>query len=185
MPQDSTLGCHASGRLAAGCSQNFSEDHTPICGKLPKQAGLHTAIYGSYHVGIAEKYRALLHRTQSLVLAALLFLINAYVCRGLFAMEYLRHMGSIEAAYIGISRYMLAHWHDYSWFPVWYAGIPAQNTYPPLLHWIVALVALLRGISPVHSHHWVTAIVRTHAAAKRIATGSFPGGDLLFRAVTL
>jgi hypothetical protein len=86
-----------------------------------------------------------------------LFLLNAYVCRGLFGVEYLRHMGSIEAAYIGISRYMLDHWRDFSWFPVWYAGIPAQNTYPPLLHWIVSLAALLRGISPAHAHHWVTA----------------------------
>ncbi len=88
----------------------------------------------------------------------MLFLINAYICRGLFGTEYLRHMGSIEAAYIGISRYMLAHWRDLSWFPLWYAGIPAQNTYPPLLHWIVALAAFLRGISPAHAHHWATAI---------------------------
>ena len=102
---------------------------------------------------------ALHRRAQSLLLAALLFLLNAYVCRGLFGVEYLRHMGSIEAAYIGISRYMLAHWWDFSWFPVWYAGIPAQNTYPPLLHWMVALAALLRGISPAHAHHWVTAIL--------------------------
>lgn len=84
--------------------------------------------------------------------------MNAYVCRGLFSMEYLRHMGSIEAAYIGISRYMLGHWHDFSWFPAWYAGIPAQNTYPPLLHWIVAMAALLRGVSPAHAYHWITAI---------------------------
>ncbi len=97
-------------------------------------------------------------RTASFALAAFLFLLNAYVCLGLFGMEYLRHMGSIEAAYIGISRYMLAHWRDFSWCPVWYAGIPAQNTYPPLLHWIVALAAWLRGISPAHAHHWVTAI---------------------------
>jgi hypothetical protein len=49
------------------------------------------------------------------------------------ATEYLRETGSIEAAYIGISRYMLADWRDYSWRPVWYPGIPAQNTYPPPL----------------------------------------------------
>ena len=113
---------------------------------------------GSYHEGIAANDRATLRRAQNVLLAALLFLMNAYVCRGLFGMEYLRHMGSIEAAYIGISRYMLAHWRDFSWFPLWYAGIPAQNTYPPLLHWMVALAALLRGISPAHAHHWVTAI---------------------------
>jgi hypothetical protein len=122
-------------------------------GRLPH--GLHL---GSYDVGIARNYSSLLRRAESPMLAASLFLLNAYMCRGLFGMEYLRHMGSIEAAYIGISRYMLAHWRDYSWFPVWYAGIPAQNTYPPLLHWMVALAALLRGISPAHAHHWVTAL---------------------------
>lgn len=102
--------------------------------------------------------RKIRQRAQILSLGALLFLVNAYVCRGLFGIEYLRHMGSIEAAYIGISRYMLDHWRDFSWFPAWYAGIPAQNTYPPLLHSIVAMVALLRGISPAHAHHWVTAV---------------------------
>lgn len=107
---------------------------------------------------IQSNHRAFVPRASSFLLAALLFLLNAYVCRGLFAVEYLRHMGSIEAAYIGLSRYMLAHWRDFSWFPVWYAGIPSQNTYPPLLHWMVALVALLRGISPAHAHHWVTAL---------------------------
>ncbi|MGP0072892.1 MAG: hypothetical protein ACLPWF_13285 [Bryobacteraceae bacterium] len=104
-------------------------------------------------------HRAFPLRTHCWLLAALLFVVNAYVCRGLFGIEYLRHMGSIEGAYIGISRYMLDHWRDFSWFPAWYAGIPAQNTYPPLLHWIVALAALLRGISLAQAHHWVTAIL--------------------------
>jgi hypothetical protein len=88
----------------------------------------------------------------------LLLLLNAYVCRRLFGVEYLRHMGSIECLYIGLSRYMIAHWRDFSWFPLWYGGIPAQNTYPPLLSWIVSLVALLRGISTAHAYHWVTAL---------------------------
>jgi hypothetical protein len=117
-----------------------------------------SAARDSYYVGIAVNHRAFLRRTQSFVLAALLFLLNAYVCGGLFGVEYLRHMGSIEGAYIGLSRYLLAHWHDFSWFPAWYAGIPAQNAYPPLLQWMVALVALLRGISPAHAYHWVTAL---------------------------
>lgn len=116
------------------------------------------AASGRYDVGIAPNQRALLRRTQSLLLPALLFLLNAYVCRGLFALEYLRHMGSIECLYIGLSRYMLAHWRDFSWFPVWYAGIPAQNTYPPLLPWTVSLVALLRGVSTAYAYHWVTAL---------------------------
>jgi hypothetical protein len=94
---------------------------------------------------------------KDIALGAFLFLVNFYVCRGLYSTEYLRHMGSIEAAYIGISRYAIAHWRDLSWFPLWYEGIPYQNTYPPLLHWTVALYAWARGISTAHAHHWVTA----------------------------
>ncbi len=111
-----------------------------------------------YHVSILSKQRAFVPRALTLFVAVLLFLLNAYVCRRLFGVEYLRDMGSIEAAYIGLSRYLLAHWRDFSWFPLWYAGIPAQNTYPPLLHWFVALVALLRGISTAHAYHWATAL---------------------------
>ena len=113
---------------------------------------------GRYHVSILSKQRAFGPRAQSLFLAGLLFLLNVYVCRRLFGVEYLRDMGSIEAAYIGLSRYLLAHWRDFSWFPLWYAGIPGQNTYPPLLHWFVALVALVRGISTAHAYHWGTAL---------------------------
>ncbi len=111
-----------------------------------------------YHVSIQSKQQAFVPRAQGIFLAVLLFFLNANVCRRLFGVEYLRDMGSIEAAYIGLSRYLLAHWRDFSWFPLWYAGIPAQNTYPPLLRWLVALVALLRGISTAHAYHWATAL---------------------------
>jgi hypothetical protein len=73
-------------------------------------------------------------------------------------MEYLRHMGSIEAAYIGLARYLQTHWTDMTWFPLWYGGVPYQNTYPPLLHWTVAIVAWARGFTPAHAHHWTTAL---------------------------
>jgi hypothetical protein len=96
--------------------------------------------------------------TRSALLAALLFLLNAYICWGLSRIEYLDQMGSIEAAYIGLTRYMLAHWPDFSWFPLWYTGVPAQNAYPPLLNWMVSLLALLRGFSPAHAYHWVTTL---------------------------
>jgi hypothetical protein len=97
-------------------------------------------------------------RLKSPLLAILLFLANLYVCRELFRVEYLRHMGSIEAAYIGISRYAMGHWRDLTWFPLWYNGIPYQNTYPPLLHLGVALIAWVRGITPAHAYHWTIAL---------------------------
>jgi hypothetical protein len=95
---------------------------------------------------------------KSPLLAMLLFLANVYVCRELFSVEYLRHMGSIECTFIAIARYVLANWRDLSWFPLWYNGVPYQNTYPPLLHWVVALVAGIRGFTPAHAYHWTIAV---------------------------
>ena len=64
--------------------------------------------------------------------------MNAYICWRLFRLEYSQYMGSIEAAYIGISHHILASGGDLSWWPAWYMGIPFQNAYPPLLHFLVA-----------------------------------------------
>jgi hypothetical protein len=95
---------------------------------------------------------------KTLVLALALFLLNFYLCHELFGIEYLVHMGSIEGAFIGLSRYINAHWNDLTWFPLWNAGIPYPTTYPPLLHLVVALVASVCGMSPAHAYHWVTAL---------------------------
>lgn len=126
------------------------------------------------------------------VMAALLFCLNFYVCRELFSIEYLRHMGSIEGAYIGISRYAIAHWRDLTWFPLWYNGIPYQNTYPPLLHLGVALVAVVRGITPAHAHHWTTALayclgpVTLFALIRRLCGSTWAGfaAGLIYSAVS-
>ncbi len=71
-------------------------------------------------------------------------------------------MGSIEGAYIGISRYLINHPHGLAlfpgWFPLWYGGIPLQNTYPPLLHILVAVNAELLHCSAALSHHQVSGL---------------------------
>jgi hypothetical protein len=90
--------------------------------------------------------------------AAGLFLLNAALIRELFRIEFLDQMGSIEGAYIGISRYMMENWRDLSWFPLWYGGIPFQNAYPPLLHAVVALAAGAGGGSAAWAHHAVTGV---------------------------
>jgi hypothetical protein len=86
-----------------------------------------------------------------------LLALNVYFTKELFTIEYTQYMGSIEAAFISISRYMLDNWRDLSWFPLWYGGIPFQNTYPPLLHAIVAVTAGIFRISPALAHHVITA----------------------------
>lgn len=86
-----------------------------------------------------------------------LLALNVYIAKDLFFLEYSQFMGSIEAAYIAISRYMMGNWRDLTWFPLWYGGIPFQNTYPPFLHAIVAVTAAAFRISVAHAHHIVTA----------------------------
>src|SRR5271156_6688842 len=88
-----------------------------------------------------------------------LFGINLYICRELFRTEYLNRMGSIEAAYISLARYIQENARDLSWFPTWYDGIPYQNAYPPLLHWVVALVANISGRSSALAYHAVVAFL--------------------------
>jgi hypothetical protein len=89
---------------------------------------------------------------------ALLFALNLYFTWDLFALNYSLWMGSIEAAYLGISRYMIENWRDLSWFPLWYGGIPFQNTYPPLLHALVAMGSAATCASVAHAHHITTAL---------------------------
>ncbi|HLW77177.1 MAG TPA: hypothetical protein VKS01_09325, partial [Bryobacteraceae bacterium] len=110
-----------------------------------------------------------------------LFLLNFYVCRELFRIEYLDHMGSIEGAYIGISRWVIDHWRDLSWFPLWYGGIPYQDTYPPCLHWLVAIAASIFDLSPARAYHWVAALaycggpVTVYALAARLSKSKWIG----------
>ncbi len=91
-------------------------------------------------------------------LALTLLLVNVYICRELFRVEYLNYMGSIEGAFIGMSRYVMGHWRDLTWFPLWNGGTPFPTTYPPLLNLTVAFSAWLSGASPAHAYHWVTAL---------------------------
>ena len=94
---------------------------------------------------------------RAAVFPLIIFALNCYFAKDLFRLEYSQFMGSIEAAYISISRYMIANWRDLTWFPLWYGGIPFQNSYPPLLHAIVAVTSVVAGWSPARSHHAVTA----------------------------
>ena len=120
-------------------------------------------------------------RVRSFAYPSVLFALNAYLCHELFRLEYSKFRNSIEAAYISIGSYVMANWGDLTWWNLWYCGIPYQNTYPPLLHWIVAATAQLLRTSPAHAHHIVTALfyclapVTLYFLAVRIS-GSHPAG---------
>lgn len=90
--------------------------------------------------------------------ALLLFVFNAVIVSRLFGLEWGTHLGSVEGAYIGITKYFAAHGYSFGWFPLWYGGEPLQNTYPPLLMWITTVVKLISGWSAPRAYHFVTGI---------------------------
>jgi hypothetical protein len=112
--------------------------------------------------------------------ALALFCINAGLVWRLFRIPYTQYMGSIEAAYVGLARYIVAHFPDLTWFPLWYCGTAYPDTYPPLLHFIVAGVAAAARISPGLAYHIVTAVfyalgpVTVFWAAWRLGAGRVP-----------
>ena len=98
-------------------------------------------------------------RGRRLLPPFVLFAVNVYITLRLFHTAYTREMGSIEAAYIGLARYIVAHFPDLNWFPLWYGGIPYPDSYPPLLHLIVAAVSAAGRLSPGLAYHAVCALV--------------------------
>lgn len=92
-------------------------------------------------------------------LSLVLFAVNAYVCRELFRIEYLRHMGSIEALFITLARYARDNWGDLTWFPFWYNGVPYQNTYPPFLPVLTTGVSVVFGWPPALAYHATVAFL--------------------------
>src|SRR5262249_51009117 len=52
---------------------------------------------------------------------------------------------------------MMWHWRGLGWYRFWYCGIPFQNSYPPLLHALVAVSAAAGHVSTALAHHAVTA----------------------------
>jgi hypothetical protein len=96
-------------------------------------------------------------RLRSAAAALGLFALNAFLTLRLFHVAYTREMGSIEAAFISLARYIRDHFPHLTWFPLWYGGIPFADAYPPLLHLMVAGVAAATGADPGLAYHVVTA----------------------------
>ena len=99
-----------------------------------------------------------MRRRWAILLPLALFALNLWLVRRLLSIEFLDEMGSIEGSFIAIARWARNNWSDLSWFPLWYGGIPFENTYSPLLHRVVAAVSLLTGLTPPHAYHVVTAV---------------------------
>jgi hypothetical protein len=107
-------------------------------------------------MGSAKPLRA--HALFAWLGGAVIFALNALVCKRLFFLNFSIQMGSIESAYMSISRYAMRHWTDHSWFPLWYTGMPFNRMYQPGLHLAVAaLASVARWPVPV-AYHFLTAL---------------------------
>jgi hypothetical protein len=125
---------------------------------------------------------------KSAAAALALFAVNAWITIRLFRIPYTVQMGSIEAAYIGLARYVAGHFGQLSWFPLWYGGIPFPDSYPPLLQVLVAGVSSLGHLSAGLAYHVVVAAVYAlgpvalYWAARRLGAGRAAAftGSLLY-----
>src|SRR5207302_3343542 len=83
-------------------------------------------------------------------------LANVLIIRKLFFVEYSAYLESNEGTFIAIARQIASHPWDLQWFPQWECGLPFQNTYLPLLHYVVGWFSRLTGRSPALSFHQVS-----------------------------
>jgi hypothetical protein len=100
-----------------------------------------------------------LSQSRAWIAAIILFLINLWIAFRFLVVEHHDQMASIEAAYLAIARYAAQHPGGFTWFPLWYGGIPYQNSYPPVFHWLVALVLWITNAPLGHVFHAVSTIV--------------------------
>jgi hypothetical protein len=91
--------------------------------------------------------------------AAVILLLNVIVTKRLFFLGFSMRMDSIESAYMSISRFVMRHWGDLTWFPLWYTGVPFRIVYQPLLHVTVAALATVAHEPVQVAYHSVTALV--------------------------
>jgi hypothetical protein len=106
-----------------------------------------------------------------------LFAVNAWICWRLLHTEYLDQMQSIEGSFLALATYIENHWPLYDWFPVWYGGMPFGRTYPPGLHYTVAIAARGFGISPASAYHLITALTYSLGAVTFYYLARALGGD--------
>jgi hypothetical protein len=86
-----------------------------------------------------------------------LLLVNILIVARIFRVEFTPFMWSLEGSYIGLARWLTVNWTHPGWFPLWYGGIPVENAYPPLIHFLVALTSLATGMTIPHTWRAVTA----------------------------
>jgi hypothetical protein len=86
-----------------------------------------------------------------------LLLLNAYICRELFTMEFLNNLDSNEGVFVALSRFFRENFADQRWFPRFNGGMPIENAYQPLLPMAAAFTGWISGWSVERAFHFVLA----------------------------
>lgn len=87
-----------------------------------------------------------------------LFLLNAYICRELFGMEFMRNLDSNEGVFVALSRFFRENFSDQRWFPLFNGGVPIENAYQPLLPVLAAFTGWISGWSVERAFHFTLAL---------------------------
>jgi len=93
-----------------------------------------------------------------IILPLILLSLNIYLVRDLFHLEYTNQMGSIESVFIADARYINEHGPFSTWNNEWYMGFPFRFFYPPLFHYLNALIkTIFSSLSVSLIYHFVCA----------------------------
>ena len=101
--------------------------------------------------------QALRARWRPILLALLLFALNALICHRLFSAEFLNNLDSNDGTFISIAHFYAEHGTGHGWFPWFNAGMPIENAYQPLLPASAALTSKLTGWPIARAFHFVLA----------------------------
>ncbi len=85
--------------------------------------------------------RALLRaNSNTILIAVLLWVLNAIIVFPLFSGGYTQFSGSIEPAFLTDARFIASNFPNIGWDPLWYGGFPFHLAYPPLVPFLVAII---------------------------------------------
>lgn len=101
----------------------------------------------------ARSRRALL----PIALSCLIFALNAWICRELFAADFVGNLLSNDGVFAALGRFFREHPTDYRWFPWFNTGMPMEYAYQPLLPALAAVTGALAGWPPSRALHAVLA----------------------------
>ncbi len=95
--------------------------------------------------------------SQAVAISLFLFALNAWICRELFAADFVNNLLSNEGIFASIGRFFREHPFDHRWFPWFNAGMATEYAYQPLLPAMAAVTGALTGWPASRCLHFVLA----------------------------